>query len=123
MPYLVLRDGEPYSTGTVLASPLPRDMTVVDLTDDEWDAFREGRATWDGKAVVVTPSADPEPDPIEARLSALEAKAAEADALQAVLVDKGLIGEADVAVALEAAPAEVAIKADRLLSDTLDGTT
>ena len=104
--YLVLRDGVPYSTGTVLASPLPKTMTAVPLTADEWDAFREGRASWNGTAVVVTPPADPEPDPIEARLTALEAKA---DALQAVLLDKGVIAEADV-VAIAAPAEEVAIK-------------
>ena len=41
------------------------------------------------------------------RLAALEAKAAEADTLKAVLVDKGVIAEADVAVALDA---EVVVK-------------
>lgn len=40
------------------------------------------------------------------RIAALEAKAAEADTLKAVLVDKGVIAEADVAVAVE----EVAVK-------------
>lgn len=109
MAVLVLRNGEPYSTGTVLADPLPKNMTVVDLTADEWDAFRDGRATWNGTAVVVTPPADPEPDPIETRLSALEAKAAEADSLKAVLVDKGVLAEADV-VAIAAPAEEVAIK-------------
>lgn len=104
--YLILRNGEPFSVGTVVASPLPKDMTAVALTADEWDAYREGRASWNGTTVVVTPPADPEPDPIEARLSALEAKAAEADTLKAVLVDKGVIAEADVAVAVE----EVAVK-------------
>mgnify|MGYP000855317849 FL=1 len=107
--YLVLRDGVPYSTGTVLASPLPKTMTAVPLTADEWDAFREGRASWNGTAVVVTPPADPEPDPIEARLTALEAKATEADSLKAVLLDKGVITEADV-VAIAAPAEEVAIK-------------
>ena len=46
-------------------------------------------------------------DPIEARLTALEAKATEADALKAALVDKGVLVEADV-VAIAAPVDEIA---------------
>ena len=49
------------------------------------------------------------PPPVDERLAALEAKAAEADSLKAVLVDKGVIAEADV-VAIAAPAEEVAIK-------------
>lgn len=66
-----------------------------------------------GRVTATYPVQDlpaPEPDPIETRLSALEAKVAESDALKAVLVDKGVIAEADVAVAVDAAVEEVAVK-------------
>ena len=42
------------------------------------------------------------PPPVDERLAALEAKAAEADSLKAVLVDKGVIAEADVVAVAEA---------------------
>lgn len=65
-----------------------------------------------GRVTATYPVQDlpaPEPDPIETRLTALEAKVAESDALKAILVDKGVIAEADV-IAIAAPAEQVAIK-------------
>lgn len=57
--------------------------------------------------VNPTPSAEERIATLEADLAVAKEQAAKADALQAVLVDKGVIAEADVAVALDA---EVVVK-------------
>ena len=75
---------------TVTTSTVDADTGEV-VTRRARDPFNPA-AGYDELARVPAPLADP----IEARLAALEAKAAEADSLKAVLVDKGVIAEADV---------------------------
>ncbi len=97
--HLILRGGVPYSVGTVVADPLPDDMTAVALTDPEWDAWRQGLARWDGAKVVTF---DPPPHEVT-----VEEKVA---AIEKALVDKSVLTAKDITDAAVAEPVdEVAV--------------
>jgi hypothetical protein len=44
--HLLHRDGQAVSIGTVLADPIPDDLTVLDLTDQQADDLLHGRIIW-----------------------------------------------------------------------------
>lgn len=88
-------------------------LTAVTLTADQAAAVADGRVTWAGGRVVVAPPADPEPDPIEARVAALETElaatkeqAATAEKVAAALVDKGVLTSKDITDAVVAEPVD-----------------
>jgi hypothetical protein len=50
-------DGQAVSIGTVLADPMPEQLTVVELADADADLLANGRGLWDATtlSVVVKP--------------------------------------------------------------------
>ena len=92
-----------YDDGTVEEVDHGKVVRTRPATDDE-----QARAAL--ALAGPTPTTDERIATLEADLAVAKEQAAKADALQAVLVDKGVIAEADVAVALEAAAEQVAIK-------------
>ena len=45
--------GEAVSIGTVLADPMPEQLTVVDLADADADLLAAGRGIWDAATLSV----------------------------------------------------------------------
>ena len=92
--------------GLVSATRVYTDGTVQEV--EHGKVVRTRPATAAELARVAEDAAGPAPT-AEERIAALEEQAAKIDALQALLVDKGVIAEADV-VAIAAPAEQVAIK-------------
>ena len=112
MATIVISDDHYGPHGLISATRVYDDGTVAEV---EGGKVVRTRAATDAELARAAEYANPTPSTedriatLEADLAVAKEQAAKADALQAVLVDKGVIAEADV-VAIAAPAEEVAIK-------------
>jgi hypothetical protein len=82
--YMVHRKGTLISVGTVLGTGLGKDLTVIEVTDAEYLAYVTGHAVWNGHGVDIVEPVRQTTD--TERIAALEA----------VLIDKGIVTKTEV---------------------------